>query len=263
MIVALLAAFAMLKGVLAGDRCGYSREHALQWCGTPCVDDGSCSYGMTCWTGLDRPDCGQGSRSAGPPQLSHGRSTRYWDCAKPTCAWKFGVRSCAKDGATPIPASEQSGANGGGAFACDSQQPFAGDDGKAYGFAAVSDESLCCKCYELEFTDTVVAGKRMVVQIVNTGPHDVGHFDIAMPGGGIGGTDGCTAQFGSGPDWGQLYGGHYTRDKCYAIPSQLLEGCLFRYDWFAGAVNPSFEYAEVSCPTTLSDRSGCPKLAEA
>ena len=252
MIVALLAAFAMLSGALAGDRCGYSREHALQWCGTACVDDGSCSYGMQCWTGLERPDCG-----AQAAELARGRSTRYWDCAKPTCSWGSGVRSCAKDGVTAVPSSEQSGVDGGAAFACDSQQPFAGEDGKGYGFAAVSDASLCCRCFALEFSDTAVAGTTMVVQVVNTGPEEVGHFDLAMPGGGIGGADGCTAQFGSGPDWGQLYGGTYTRDRCYAIPSQLLPGCLFRFDWFAGAVNPSFEFAEIACPASLSERSGC------
>jgi Glycosyl hydrolase family 45 len=262
MMLAMLTAIAALQSVFAGDRCGYSRDHALQWCGTACVDDGGCSYGMRCWKALDRPDCGDGSESAAPSSKLRGRSTRYWDCAKPSCAWEFGVRSCAKDGKTTVPSSEQSGADGGIAFACDSQQPFVGEDGKGYGFAAVS-EDLCCRCFELRFTDTAVAGKTMVVQIVNTGPHESGHFDLAMPGGGIGGVDGCTPQFGKGHDWGQLYGGHYTRDACYGIPEQLRPGCMFRYDWFAGAVNPSFEYAEVSCPTELSDKSGCPKLAEA
>jgi hypothetical protein len=62
----------------------------------------------------------------------------------------------------------------------------------AYGFAGVnlasSNESAwCCSCYSLTFTSGPVNGKKMVVQVVNSG-NDLGNdqFDLAIPGGGQG-----------------------------------------------------------------------------
>lgn len=52
---------------------------------------------------------------------------------------------------------------------CSDQSPFAVTDDLAYGYAAVniaggSEASWCCACYELTFTSTVLAGKKMIVQ---------------------------------------------------------------------------------------------------
>ena len=72
--------------------------------------------------------------------------------------------------------------SGGTAFACSSQGPWAVDENLAYGFAAVSASNpSCCSCYELTFKDTVLAGKKMVVQATNTGT-DVAEaqFDLAV-----------------------------------------------------------------------------------
>lgn len=216
---------------------------------------------MKCWPGLNKLECsyvkpigGYVKPSSG---LESGWSTRYWDCSKPTCAWEHGAKACAQDGFTPANVGDASGATGGTAYVCSNQQPFAVDQGLSYGFVAVSDAQLCCACFELTFTDTAVAGKKMVVQVTNTGPEERDHFDIAMPGGGIGGTDGCTPQFGKNVHWGRNGGGIYNRDECYGLPQPLWPGCLWRFDWFQDADNPRFTYAPVQCPAALGDVSGC------
>ena len=38
-------------------------------------------------------------------------------------------------------------------------------DTLSYGYAAFSEPGSCCKCYELTFTNTAVAGKKMIVQV--------------------------------------------------------------------------------------------------
>lgn len=60
------------------------------------------------------------------------------------------------------------------AFTCNNNIPWAVNDNLAYGFAAAhirgqSESDWCCKCYELKFTSGPVNGKRMVVQVTNTG----------------------------------------------------------------------------------------------
>ena len=83
---------------------------------------------------------------------------------------------------------------------CNDNQPWAVNDDLAYGFAAASvagkDESgWCCGCYELTFTSAGIEGKKMVVQVTNTGG-DLGsnHFDLQIPGGGVGIFNGCETQ---------------------------------------------------------------------
>lgn len=60
------------------------------------------------------------------------------------------------------------------AFTCNSNIPWAIDDDLAYGFAAAhlsgqSEADWCCKCYQLTFTSDPVNGKKMIVQVTNTG----------------------------------------------------------------------------------------------
>jgi hypothetical protein len=122
-----------------------------------------------------------------------GKTTRYWDCCKPSCAWpgkgsSSPVRTCSKSD-TPLNdgGATKSGCDaGGGAYMCSNQSPWAVSDDLAYGWAAVniagsSESQWCCACYELTFTSGPVAGKRMIVQATNTGG-DLGnnHFDIAV-----------------------------------------------------------------------------------
>jgi hypothetical protein len=209
----------------------------------------------------------------GPPSsAAAGRTTRYWDCCKPSCSWagkvsgsNAYVKSCSKDGyhayGNPNVASS---CDGGDAFTCNNQKPWAVNDQLAYGFAAasipgLSEKDRCCTCYKLDFTSGAVNGKTMIVQITNSGS-DVGEgqFDLQIPGGGVGIFNGCSRQWGApGDGWGQRYGGVGSRQECYSLPGEIQEGCLFRFDWFKGADNPTMTYSKVNCPKQLVDISGC------
>ncbi|KAK1224965.1 hypothetical protein PQX77_012114 [Marasmius sp. AFHP31] len=147
---------------------------------------------------------------AGVAAQQSGVTTRYWDCCKPSCGWtgkasvSKPVATCDKAGNVLDPSVRSGCDSGGTAFTCTNYSPFAVDNNTAYGFAAVrlsgqTESSWCCACYELTFTSGPVSGKKMIVQATNTGG-DLGnnHFDILMPGGGVGAfTQGCPAQFGS------------------------------------------------------------------
>ncbi|KAM0329519.1 hypothetical protein ACHAQA_004828 [Verticillium albo-atrum] len=203
-----------------------------------------------------------------------GHSTRYWDCCKTSCAWEgkasslmppasvsAPVLTCDKNDNPLTDANAKSGCDGGGAFSCTNNSPFAINDDVAYGFAATaisggSEASWCCACYALTFTTGPVAGKKMVVQSTNTGG-DLGnnHFDIMMPGGGLGIFDGCSPQFGGIP--GARYGGVGSRSECDGMPGLLKDGCQWRFDWFKNADNPDFTFEQVQCPSELVAISGC------
>lgn len=155
------------------------------------------------------------------------------------------------------------------AFTCDEQQPWSINDDLAYGFAAASlaggsEDSSCCTCMKLTFTSSSIAGKTMIVQLTNTGA-DLGsnHFDIALPGGGLGiFTEGCSSQFGSGYQWGNQYGGISSLAECDGLPSELQPGCQFRFGWFENADNPSVEFEQVSCPPEITSITGCARTDE-
>jgi hypothetical protein len=202
-----------------------------------------------------------------------GQTTRYWDCCKPSCAWP------GKGSSTPVGTCDKSdnplndgGAtksgcdSGGSAFMCSSHSPWAVNDDLAYGWAAVniagsSESQWCCACYELTFTSGPVSGKKMIVQATNTGG-DLGnnHFDIAMPGGGVGLFNACTEQYGAPANgWGDRYGGVHSRADCDGFPAKLKDGCYWRFDWFKGADNPAVTFKQVSCPAEISAKSGCSK----
>lgn len=202
-------------------------------------------------------------------QSGSGQTTRYWDCCKPSCSWDGKapvtrpVQTCARDGTTVLGTGNQSGCNGGDAFTCNNNQPFVIGD-TAYGFVAAylngqNENSWCCACYELTFTSGPVNGKRMIVQITNTGG-DLGqnHFDIQMPGGGVGLFNGCQPQWGAPADgWGDRYGGVRTEAECNQLPTQLQSGCRWRFGWFLNADNPNVNFRRVSCPSELTSRSAC------
>lgn len=104
----------------------------------------------------------------------------------------------------------------------------------------------------------------MVVQITNTGGDlSQNHFDLQMPGGGVGIFNGCEDQWGTSHDgWGQRYGGISSRDQCSQLPGQLQNGCYWRYDWFMGADNPEVELERVQCPRSILDRTKCERNDE-
>ncbi|KAJ1531874.1 hypothetical protein ONE63_000523 [Megalurothrips usitatus] len=205
-------------------------------------------------------------------QSGSGTTTRYWDCCKPSCAWSENagdvtapVRTCAAGGTTTVSKNVQSGCNGGNAFVCNNQKPFV-KNGQAYAFAAAKIAGLslsqqCCACFKLTFTSTAIAGKSLIVQVINTGNDlTTNQFDLQIPAGGFGSfTQGCPKQWPSTPaaNWGSQYGGVSNRASCSAIPSALVSGCQFRFDWMRGADNPKVNYQKVTCPTALTDISKC------
>ncbi|KAI8631565.1 glycoside hydrolase family 45 protein [Xylariaceae sp. FL1651] len=200
-----------------------------------------------------------------------GKTTRYWDCCKPSCAWSgkasvsAPVRTCDANNNPLSSPDVKSGCDSGGtAYTCSNYSPWAVDDTLAYGFAATniaggSESSWCCACYQLDFTSGPVAGKTMIVQSTNTGG-DLGsnQFDILMPGGGVGIFDGCKAEFGQSLP-GQQYGGVSSRADCDAasMPAELRAGCYWRFDWFESADNPGVSFKQVACPSALTAISGC------
>ncbi|KAG9232436.1 family 45 glycosyl hydrolase [Amylocarpus encephaloides] len=201
-----------------------------------------------------------------------GVTTRYWDCCKPSCAWpgkaqvSEPVRTCNKQDLWPSPLNSNaaSACDGGEAYTCSNNSPWAVNNDLAYGFAAAklagkSEWNWCCACYELTFTSTALANKKMIVQVSNTGGDlHQNQFDIAMPGGGVGYfPQGCAKQF-NGAWMGNTYGGYTSREQCGNLPAgQFRDGCHFRFDWFQNADNPNVNFREVSCPQALIDRSHC------
>ncbi|KAK3394334.1 glycoside hydrolase family 45 protein [Podospora didyma] len=202
----------------------------------------------------------------------NGKTTRYWDCCKPSCGWpKKGnsqspVKTCDKsDRPLNDGGNTKSGCdNGGNAFMCSTQSPWAVNETTAYGWAAVNiansnEAAWCCACYELTFTSGPIQGKKMIVQATNTGG-DLGnnHFDIAIPGGGVGIFNACTSQYGAPSNgWGERYGGIKSKSDCASFPSALKAGCNWRFDWFQGADNPSVSFKQVACPAAITAKSGC------
>ena len=124
------------------------------------------------------------------------RSTRYFDCCKPSCAWpgKASLASplnvcAANDSVLSGGANAASGCDGGPAFSCSLDGPIAVSDTLAYGTASASlasEAETCGSCYALAFS-APLAGKTMIVQVTNTGS-DVSaspvQFDLSIPGGG-------------------------------------------------------------------------------
>ncbi|KAI2631277.1 glycoside hydrolase family 45 protein [Xylaria nigripes] len=205
-----------------------------------------------------------------------GVTTRYWDCCKPSCAWSLKapvsspVTTCDKSDNPLTDVDTKSGCDGGTAYTCTNNSPWAIDDNLAYGFAATSiaggtESSWCCACYQLDFTSGPVAGKSMIVQSTNTGG-DLGsnQFDILMPGGGEGLFDGCTPEFGQALP-GAQYGGVSSREECdsAAMPESLRAGCYWRFDWFMNADNPNVNYNQVACPAEILAISNCKRNDDA
>lgn len=142
-----------------------------------------------------------------------GHATRYWDCAKPSCAWPENAnqgtgkmaRQCGKDGVTLLnDPSAPSALDGGNATTCKSQTAFTinGCDNIGFAFAATPGNNSCGKCFELTFTGEgkyetktnhqKLKGKKLIVMASNIGG-DVssGQFDIMIPGGGVGIKNAC------------------------------------------------------------------------
>lgn len=206
----------------------------------------------------------------------NGKTTRYWDCCKPSCAWPGKARvthpvaTCSKNGSRLSDGTKTvSGCDGGSAFACAAQGPWNVSRDVSYGFAAAriqgqGEKNWCCRCYQLNFTTPPIQGKRMIVQVTNTGwDLSNNHFDIAIPGAGEGIFQGCKSQYGTlNGSWGERYGGIGTATHCLKLPKQLQKGCAWRFSWFKNADNPNVIFQQVKCPSVIVQLTGCQRLEQ-
>lgn len=192
---------------------------------------------------------------------------RYWDCCKPSCGWTHkaallsSVKTCAKNESV-VDRSEGTGCNGGNAFPCSNQQPWAVNDTFAYGFVGAFlmpelsggqlERSWCCACYQLDFKNPPLQGKTMIVQASNTA-YDITTanqftFGVSfqvhtfyktcmlifpqLPGGNVSDVNACGLRYGVDQSvFGELNTGVSTREQCDNLPEVLRSGCQFRFDW--------------------------------
>ncbi|CAF2616788.1 unnamed protein product [Rotaria sp. Silwood2] len=257
------------------EQCG-----GIGWTGPTCCYQSTCVvsnpyYSQCLQSGASSSSSSTSSRTSSKttPSTNDNRqlgvTTRYWDCCKPSCAWPgkasvtSPVKTCAQNGITSVDANTQSGCNGGTAYMCNNQQPFSISSTLSYGYAAAhiagqTEANWCCACYSLIFTSGPVIGKELIVLVTNTGG-DLGnnHFDLQMPGGGVGLFNGCSSQFPGPYSWGQTYGGVSQRSDCANLPVVIQAGCYWRFDWFMNADNPTMSFKQVSCPSVLTANTQC------
>ena len=113
-----------------------------------------------------------------------------------------------------------------------------------------------------------------MVQVINIGNIAQGQFDIMIPGGGVGGFNACSNQWGvSGSALGEQYGGVMlacqkknneiearktcTKSACDSLfsasnLSMLKAGCDWTVDWLNAAYNPKMVFQQVTCPADLT-----------
>ncbi|MDR2732063.1 MAG: hypothetical protein LBB36_02475 [Fibromonadaceae bacterium] len=225
--------------------------------------------------------------------VQSGYATRYWDSCKAHCSWNYAAptsnrcKACTSNGTTQIAANDnnKSSCDGGNSFACFDQTPKTISTNLAYAFAATpGGGNDCGKCYQLQFTNTVISGKTLIVIASNIG-HDVknNQFDIMIPGGGVGRYNALTNQIKNNggpqnPIMGEEYGGFLSKcqqdkgwnasesvlsqcvkDMCAtnfpgAALSLLKAGCDWFIDWYRVADNPNLLYKQVDCPQDLIDK---------
>jgi len=218
-----------------------------------------------------------GSTLNPPITGTNGTTTRYWDCAKPSCGWTANANppaySCDSNGMTHVGVNTQSGwdtKNKNGAFECYNFAPWydAGTN-LSYGFVAFNGAN-CGTCFELQFTGGSISGKQMIVQVVNVGNISANQFDVLIPGGGVGINNACQYQW-PGLNIGSQNGGFLTaangngssaQTACHSAftsltnGAQLVAGCDWFAGWFASANNPNVIYKQVTCPSQLKQVSG-------
>jgi len=191
------------------------------------------------------------------------------------------------------------------AYTCFDMAPYAVNDTLAYAFVATQDATLPCgKCARLQFnsewmydqkadgeskprvTHRALKGKTLIVMANNTGTVGENHFDIMIPGGGLGAYNCFSDQIGekNESNLGHRMGGllsecSYNEETKFGVPSDrftlaqwqecletrchrafdgkpkhLLDGCLWHVNWFMAADNPEVEWVETPCPKYLVDK---------
>lgn len=224
--------------------CGWANPQSCKG------DDGSCCHGCCCGASPSP------SPSPSPSGGGTASTTRYWDCSKPTCSWAQKCSGCGTPGRP---------------YAADWNQLFK-VNGQIYGTVATSGSlgqnaggSGCNRCWSLRVKSGRAAGKTLKVMATNFCPdqpncprtkYDTNpwgqhyHFDIAIPGGGVGLADHCHQQYGGGSDWKVN-----SAAECSKLPSNVQSGCRIWWDDLHGMDNPLVAFTEISCPAVL--RSKC------
>ncbi|KAF3915148.1 Endoglucanase-5 [Dactylellina cionopaga] len=200
----------------------------------------------------------------------------YWDCCKASCSWAdhvFAVDNpvnvCSINGTRLTDYNLGTGCSDGESFACQDETPWAVNDTFSYGFVGAYidgflERTWCCGCYEFEFTDGPVKGKKMVVQSTNSNydANGFSQFNLGIPG-GYDYASACAKQFGANEVNGKENNGVLTRDQCDLLPDTLKAGCYWRFDWLMDAKKPNVTWKRVGCPKTLTDITGCIRADEA
>ncbi|OBT97587.1 hypothetical protein VE01_04513 [Pseudogymnoascus verrucosus] len=200
-------------------------------------------------------------------------TSRYWDCCKPSCGWadkagfvdKSPVQSCDINQNPLLDNSQGTGCNGGHAFGCPTNAPWAVNDTFSYGFVGTflvggDESSWCCSCYQLNFTSGAVKGKSMIVQASNTNydSPNANVFTLGIPGGNTSYAGACGIEYSvSDSVFGTKNVGLLNRADCDNLPAALKPGCQWRFDWFNDAEGPNVEYKRVTCPKVLTDITKC------
>ncbi|KAL6705517.1 hypothetical protein ACN47E_006634 [Coniothyrium glycines] len=202
-------------------------------------------------------------------------TTRFWDCCKPSCGWNgkaqvsSPVESCTADD-KPTDIAAGTGCNGGTAYQCSDQQPWAINDTLSYGYAGAFilpaltnggiEDAWCCACYQLDFTSDPLIGKSMIIQASNTA-YDItttNRFSLAIPGGNTTSSNACAKQYGVNQAvFGENLSGVSSIEDCNNLPENLKAGCRWRFDWYKDAAFPSAKFRRVVCPADITNKTGC------
>ncbi|KAJ6258262.1 Endoglucanase-5 [Drechslerella dactyloides] len=181
-------------------------------------------------------------------------TSMYYDCCKPACAWptqgRFisGLKTCNVNDQYVLDDTAGNYCGGGPASSCIEQTPWAVNDSFSYG------------CYALEFLDSDIKGKKMIVQGINVNYNEdqINWFSLTVPGQadwqGM-----CEKRFGG--TFGEFFGVNATGltnvTQCDNVPQPLQAACEWRYTWYKNVKGPNATFARVECPAELTKVSGC------
>ncbi|KAF3937383.1 Endoglucanase-5 [Dactylella cylindrospora] len=198
-------------------------------------------------------------------------TSMYYDCCKPACAWPTqgdflsGLKTC--DANNELIRDDTAGnyCGGGPASSCINQTPWAVNDSFSYGYASIfirgaDSTEWCCSCYELEFLDSDIKGKKMIVQGINVNYNEdqINWFSLTVPG-QADWRSMCEQRFGG--TFGEFFGANSTGltnvTQCDDVPEELQAACRWRYTWYMDVEGPNATFTRVQCPAELTDVSGC------
>jgi hypothetical protein len=204
-----------------------------------------------------------------PPIVNgkNAKTTRYWDCCKPSCGWRSNMKVCDINGNVIGDINAKSSCDGGPAFQCMNYAPIEISSKVSYGWAAFNNAGTQCgDCFQIAFQGAL-NGKQMIVQLINIGNGGTDAFDLLIPGGGVGALNGCSRQWNNAP-LGAQYGGFRATcgankdcilgmcQKAFGDKADLMRGCNWYLNWFEMADNPQVLYMKVSCPQEIKNISG-------